>query len=433
MSKQFAPQKPLTEVAKPVKLWQQVLLGLSLSLATGVFIGIGIAADVAAADVGWALTFAALLALGNGWAEAANLTVDASLPSQQNWLQFTAQCTLFLAKLTAGAAAALGLAGYLLSGLPQSQPIWLVPTALLVMLVLTRIPWGRNSSARAARIAAKIAAVSLLGLLGAGLSAITQTPSQNEVLLARSISTPLPALLQATALMSAAYTGFESLKLQPNSRSAQRVIGAISLAVVLAWLLYLTVATIGIRTVSATVLGSSVAASVAPLVTVMRSLALPGGVYLIILGAVAAMSGRLILLLPQLTEQLLALNQAISPVQAWLDDRSGTNQTEIALSPRQASVLVSIILSCILLVGDVQTIWSFSAFAFLMHYALIHWAALRRSDLARPYPRWLSGVGLLVCLFLAFWVEWSVWLVSLGLVALSLVWRGMMLWTDEQG
>jgi basic amino acid/polyamine antiporter, APA family len=427
MSKQFAPQKPLVEVAKPVNVWQQVLLGLSLSLGTGVFIGIGIAVDVAASDAVWALTFAALLALGNGWAEVTNSTVTS--PPQQTWLQFTAQCTLFLARLTAGAAAALGVAGYLLSGLHRSQPIWLVPTALLVMLVLT-ISWRRSFSTRPIWIAVAITAVSLLGLIWAGFPAIMQTNSGDGALLVQAGSILRPDLLQATALMSAAYVGFESLKPQPTYRSIKRIIMTIALAVVLMWLLYLTIATIGIRTVGTTVLGSAVTASVAPLVMLMQNLALPGGVYLIVLGAVVAMVSRIMWLLPQLTEQLIELNQAVNP-ERWPNGVLEPNQTETALSSRQASVLVSIIVSCILLVGDVQTIWSFSAFAFLMHYALMHWTALRQSSLPRLHPRWLNGIGLLVCLFLAFWVEWSVWLMSLGLLALSLVWRGMMLWTDE--
>ncbi|WNZ26043.1 hypothetical protein HJG54_26600 [Leptolyngbya sp. NK1-12] len=427
MSKPFAPPKIAPEAAATVKFWQQVRLRLSLILGTGVFVGIGIAADVAAADAVWALTFAAVVALGNSWVEVANVTPP-EIPSHQTWLQFAAQSTLFLAKLTSGAAAALGVAGYLLSGLYHPAPIWLVPIALLVIVGLTRLSWRGRSLARLRRVTVMIAAVSLLGLIGAGLLKISQTSSAEAVLLAQANDRATPiALLQATTLMTAAYAGFESLAPQPNFRSARQLLSAIGLAIGLAWSLYLAVAIVGIQTVGAGVLGSSVTASAAPLVMVMRSLALPGGVYLITLGAVAAMSGMILSLLPQLTERLQHLNQAVSPPEAW------PNQEAETLSPQLALGLVSLILSCILWVGDVQTIWSFSAFAFLLHYALMHWAALRQASAPRVCPRWLNGLGLVVCVGLAFWVEWSVWLVSLGLVALGLVWRGMMLWTDEQG
>jgi basic amino acid/polyamine antiporter, APA family len=107
--------------------------------------------------------------------------------------------------------------------------------------------------------------------------------------------------------------------------------------------------------------------------------------------------------------------------------------TETRHQSRSPLFLVGVILmiGCMLLVGEVRTIWSFSAFAFLMHTALTFWVALQQTQ-SRLYPRWLDGIGLAACLGLAFSVEWNVWLVSLSLIALGLIWRGVMHWSNEE-
>ena len=72
--------------------------------------------------------------------------------------------------------------------------------------------------------------------------------------------------------------------------------------------------------------------------------------------------------------------------------------------------------------------WSFSAFTVLVYYALTNLAALRIEDDLRRYPRWLAVAGLVGCLGLAFWVEWEIWLLGLGVIAAGLVWHRLSPW-----
>jgi APA family basic amino acid/polyamine antiporter len=77
----------------------------------------------------------------------------------------------------------------------------------------------------------------------------------------------------------------------------------------------------------------------------------------------------------------------------------------------------------LVLVGNVKTTWSFSAFSVLIYYAITNFAALQLSPQERLYPRWIAVLGLLSCLFLAFWVESSIWQLGLGLIVAGLIWH----------
>jgi APA family basic amino acid/polyamine antiporter len=59
----------------------------------------------------------------------------------------------------------------------------------------------------------------------------------------------------------------------------------------------------------------------------------------------------------------------------------------------------------------------------LVYYAITNAAALRLPREQRRYPRWISLLGLASCLFLAFWVEWKVWLTGLGVILVGLIWH----------
>lgn len=63
--------------------------------------------------------------------------------------------------------------------------------------------------------------------------------------------------------------------------------------------------------------------------------------------------------------------------------------------------------------------------------AITNLAALRLPPEDRLYPRWVAIIGLIVCLFLAFWVPVTIWVVGLGLILIGLAWRtlALRLWT----
>jgi APA family basic amino acid/polyamine antiporter len=441
MPRPILPQPPTINTTQPVGLWRQIFLALSFMLGPGVFVGIGLAIAVAGIGSIGAISLAALLALVNqtGSNQPSANSAGEDLSIRTDWQYFLATWSLFLSRLTAVATAALGIAGYLLASFRLSDPILLMLMALVVV-ALTIATRGQTSS-RFARMTTLLAIVALLGLVLVGLPKAAPLNWQALSLLslgsegASSSWSFVANLLQAVALMSVAYAGNETQS--ASWRGNTRYLQAQKLATFLAWLLYLGVAIVSFSIVGlwlTTAPDRTPAVSLAPLSEVMQILAFPGGNFLITLGAVAGMIGMVLHFLPKLVDGLLELNQNPVVLATGCPPRIG-------LSPWLAKLLIGIAIGYIVLVGDVKTIWSFSAFAFLLYAALMHWIAIQ--DSARRLPQstqqsqtvhqalWRHRIGLATCLFLAFWLNWDVWLVSLGLAALVLIWRGVQYWSED--
>jgi APA family basic amino acid/polyamine antiporter len=94
-------------------------------------------------------------------------------------------------------------------------------------------------------------------------------------------------------------------------------------------------------------------------------------------------------------------------------------------TPFLAVLAVGVLIGTLAALGSVRTTWSFSAFSVLIYYALTNAAALRLPAGERLYPRPVAAIGLAACLGLAFFVEASVWLVGLALIAVGLCWHGV--------
>src|SRR5690606_35811593 len=98
-----------------------------------------------------------------------------------------------------------------------------------------------------------------------------------------------------------------------------------------------------------------------------------------------------------------------------------------AQSPTQAVWAVGAATAALVLVGDVKTTWSFSAFTVLVYYGLTNLAALRLPAEKRRFPRWIAAAGLVSCFGLAFFVDWTVWLTGLVLLGIGFALRAWFL------
>ena len=94
-------------------------------------------------------------------------------------------------------------------------------------------------------------------------------------------------------------------------------------------------------------------------------------------------------------------------------------------TPIPAVIAVSAIISVLVLIGNVKTTWSFSAFTVLIYYSITNLAAFSLPSQSRLYPKWLSLIGLSACVFLAFWVEPFIWQVGLALIFAGLIWHAV--------
>ena len=411
-----------------------VLMGLGSILGTGIFVSIGIAAGIAGPSVLLAVALASLVATLNGLSSAqlaANHPVSGGTYEYgyrylDPALGFTAGWMFLCAKSASAATAALGFAGYLLLALGYDQTWLRVAAGLAIVAVLTAIVAGGMS--RSNRTNAVIVSVTLAGLAAfiiAGLPAALESGSEPFRPFFPAGDGGLAALLHATALMFVAYTGYGRIATlgEEIREPARNIPRAIIATLVVTLLLYVSVVAVAIGVAGSDTLGDATASAAAPLEVIARGMGMPWMGWLVGIAAVTAMAGVLLNLLLGLSRVLLAMGRRgdMPRAVARVDERTG--------SPRVAVIAIGCLIGGLVLLGDVRTTWSFSAFTVLVYYSLTNLAALRLSAGERLFPRWIPMCGLFACLGLAFWVEPVYWLMGLGLIVIGLFWHR---WREER-
>ena len=418
------------QLRREVGLWGAVLMGLGSIVGTGVFVSIGIGAEIAGPAVLLAILIAAGVATANGLSSAqlavshpvSGGTYEYGYKYLNPTLGFTAGWVFLLAKSASAATAALGFGGYFLNLFGVTDPVLRTAVALAALVVLTLVTLG--GIRRSNRTNTVIVAMTL-GVLGffvlAGLPQAIGNAAENFVpfFVPQAGEGPLQALLHATALMFVAYTGYGRIAtLGEEVHDPQRTIPrAIIVTLVVSMVLYVAVSSVAIATVGAPQFAAFTTATAAPLEAIAQTYGIPGAGLILAAGAMTAMLGVLLNLILGLSRVLLAMGRRgdMPAATARIDPVSAT--------PRVAVVVMAVTIGLLVLVGSVKLTWSFSAFTVLVYYAITNLAALRLPANQRIFPRWIAGVGLAACLFLAFWVEMAVWVVGLAVIAAGLLAR----------
>jgi APA family basic amino acid/polyamine antiporter len=220
--------------------------------------------------------------------------------------------------------------------------------------------------------------------------------------------------------MFVAYTGYGRIATMGEEAKEPRktIPRAMIVCLLLTMVLYITVAAVGIGAVGAGVLGNvTQQAQAAPLEVAIRNVAGPAAGLVVAIGAMTAMLGVLLNLILGLSRVVLAMGRRrdLPGLFARLNQSGST--------PVLAVLVVGVAIAALVMIGDVKTTWSFSAFNVLIYYAITNFAALQLSPEERLYPKWIGWAGLASCAFLAFWVEQQIWLVGLALIVAGLIWR----------
>jgi len=426
MAKPSDPQR----LKRVVRLPGAVLLGLGSIVGTGAFVSIGIAAGVAGPSVLLAIFLAGLLATCNGLSSAqlaashpvSGGTYEYGYRYLTPTLGFTAGWTFMCAKSASAATAALGLAGYLLQAFGFGGRALQVAVGLAAVLAITALVWhGTSRSNRANAVIVGVTLSTLVLFVFAGLrTAVEGAPVNLAGLLPDGAG--VRGLLEATALMFVAYTGYGRIAtLGEEVREPERTIPrAIVVTLVVSALLYMSVGAVAVGSVGAPRLAEMTASRAAPLEDAAMSFGGPGLARALALGAITAMLGVLLNLVLGLSRVLLAMARRgdVPGGLASIDD--------VRSSPAAAVIAVGVVIGLLVLIGNVKTTWSFSAFTVLVYYALTNLAALRLPPAERRFPRWVPLAGLIGCLGLAFWVDWRVWAVGLLVIGAGFAWRWLL-------
>lgn len=403
------------------------MMGLGAMMGTGVFVSIGVSACVAGSTVVLAIAVAAMVALCNALSSAqlaashpvSGGTYEYGYKYLTPSLGFSAGWMFLVAKSASAATAALGVSGYLIEVFAwQNQVSPVLLAAGLAMAVTGLIGAGMKRSNQANILIVAVTVVALGVFLILVLPVALSTGRENLLPIFPRNPTAAANFLQACALMFVAYTGYGRIATMGEEvKDPGRVIPcAILVAMGVAAALYLGV---GIAVVGVTVLPtySSEGAVSASFESILRFLDHPGAGRFVAVGAVTAMLGVLLNLVLGLSRVVLAMGRR-GDLPAVFARLSSSRTT-----PPYAVAFVGLGICLLTLLGDVKLTWSLSAFTVLIYYALTNLAALRLKGSDVLYPRFIPWIGLVSCLFLAFWVESSVWIAGLGILAFGLLGR----------
>ena len=400
------------QLQRVVGLPGAILMGLGSIMGAGVFVSLGLGEEVAGPSVLLALALAAVVATCNGLSSAqlaANHPVSGGTYEYgHRWLTpslgFTAGWMFLCAKSASAATAALGFAMYL-------APDYLLSVSLATvagLTVITLTGMQRSNAVNAVIVSAVLLA--LLAFVAAGSSALR---TNGEFLRPFFDANRMPELFEATALMFVAYTGYGRIAtLGEEVKEPRRTIPvAIILTLGLTTLLYLGV--------SAVSLAHAEGQGFQSLTLLAENM---GGTTL----GMALTVGAALALVSVLLNLLLGLSRVALAMGRRGDLPKATGRvTESTKVPAVATVLVAVVIGGLVCGGDVKLTWSFSAFTVLIYYAITNLCTIRLQPEERLYPVWISYLGLLSCLSLAFFVEWRVMLTGLGLITFGLVWKAV--------
>lgn len=290
--------------------------------------------------------------------------------------------------------------------------------AAVTALVLSGV--RRANSVNIAIVSVTI--ISLVTLIVAGLPRwLTASPSAFSPFFAPVDARvhPLAGFFEASALMFVAYTGYGRIATLGEEICDPRrnIPKAIIATLLVSMLIYLGVSLVAVGTVGAPAMTEAIDGQPAPLDRVAREFGWPAVRGIVAVGAITAMLGVLLNLVLGLSRVVLAMARR-GDLPRFLAGigRSGT-------APAPAVLLVGGIVAAMTMIGSVRLTWSFSALTVLIYYALTNLAALRLTAAERLYPPLVAWLGLIGCLFLAYWVDAVMWAAGLVLIVTGFLMR----------
>jgi APA family basic amino acid/polyamine antiporter len=397
---------------------------LGFILGTGIFVGFGVATEVAGPGVLLAIALAAMVAACNGLSTAQLATHSNTTGRDEGTgafppsLAFVGGWMLVCAKTAAAATAALGLAGYLLMVLQTFDGIWRIPVALATVGILSMPILGglrRPAGVTTVIAVAVLVGVALLALAGL-YGAVTGATDLGAPFAPASWTVAgLAPLSHATAVMLVAYAGLGRSAAESTDTGHQG--SAVVPLVIIATTVYLVVGAVGLGTLGPGALARATEETGAPLFDIGRAVVLPGVTTGVAIVAVIALTGMLWNLLFDLARMLDVLGPRGNPTDVFgpADPQQRMPAPAVALSVLAVAGLV--------LTRDVRVTWSLSAFTLLMYYAIANLAAARLPDGWRRLPRGVALTVLGACLLLAFSLEPAIWQAGLGLLGMGIGWQ----------
>ncbi|MDZ7660332.1 APC family permease [Fodinibius sp.] len=414
------------ELKRAIKTPGAILMGLGSIVGTGIFVSIAIATQVSGNGIVIAIVIAAMLATFNGLSSAqlaaehpvSGGTYEYGNRFLNSYFGFTAGWMFLIAKSASAATAVLGCVGYLFYAFDVGAVNWLIVVAglflLLIMTILVSGGISRSNQANKYIVSVTLVGLASLVVVGLFFNGIPTRPIVDAF-----TDTSGSSILYASALMFVAYTGYGRIATLGEEVSEPRttIPKAIILAMVFIVILYLAVSLTALQVMGAEAFGQTVDGEAAPLMVVAQTLSVPVIGPVITIAAITAMLGVLLNLILGLSRVMLSMARRRDLPGALAKVNPNTQ------SPVAAVWMTGVLIGLLVLSGDVVFTWSFSAFTVLIYYAITNLSAFVMPKDLRLYPRWIPAMGLFGCLFLAFWIEPTIWISGVLLIGVGLIWH----------
>ncbi|MEX2621205.1 MAG: amino acid permease [Egibacteraceae bacterium] len=401
------------ELARRLTLADAVVIGLGAMIGAGVFAAPGPAAAAAGTWLLAGLGLAALVAYCNAtssaqlaalYPEAGGTYVYARRQIGDYW-GFLAGWSFVVGKTASLSAMALTFGSYVAP--EATRPVGIA--AVVAMAAVNYLGVRKTAGLTKVIVALVLAAL-------AATVAATLLGGQADV---ANLTTDLPGgvfgVLQSGGLLFFAFAGYARLAtlgeevIEPENTIPKAI--PIALGVV--------VAVYAIVLVSALVAAGpeTMAQAPAPLAAAVEAGRWAGLAPVVRVGAAIATAGVLLSLLAGISRTALSMARR-GELPRFLDAVHPTHRT-----PHRAEAAAAVIVCAVVLTADLRGAIGFSAFAVLTYYALANASAWTLTDGQRRWPRWIAGLGVALCIVLAFTLP-AVAVVG-GLILLgagSLVW-----------
>jgi APA family basic amino acid/polyamine antiporter len=334
--------QPPTRLARRLGAREAVVIGLGSMIGAGIFSALGPAADVAGAGLLIGLAIAAIVAYCNATSSA---QLAAIYPSS---------------------------GGTYVYGRERLGHLWgfLAGWGFVV---------GKTASC---------AAIALAVVVAAGLSAGPSTANLGALTVGG-----VHGILQAAGLLFFAFAGYARIAtLGEEVEDPRRTIPrAIPIALGITLLVYTTVATVALLAVGP----EALAASAAPLNSVVRAGSFSWAVPVVRIGAAIASLGVLLSLLAGVSRTTFAM-AGERDLPHWLSAVHPRHKV-----PHRAELTVAGIVVTVLCFADLRGAIGFSSFAVLVYYAIANASAWTLPRDQRRWPRAVSAAGLVGCAVVA--------------------------------
>lgn len=405
-------------LARRLTTTDAVVIGLGAMIGAGVFAAPGPAAAAAGTWLLASLAIAAVVAYANAtssaqlaalYPESGGTYVYARERLGDYW-GFLAGWSFVVGKTASLAAMALTFGAYLSEDLAR-------PVAVGAVVAMAAVNYrGVEKTARLTRVIVALVLTALAVVVTAALLGGTASTANLDL--------ALPAgpfgVVQGAGLLFFAFAGYARLatlgeEVVDPARTIPRAI-PIALGIVVG--VYAVVLTSVLLALGP----AQLAASPAPLADAVAAGRWSALAPAVRVGAAVAAGGVLLSLLAGISRTALSMARR-RELPGYLDAIHPRYRT-----PYRAEVTVAVIVSAILLVADLRGAIGFSSFAVLTYYALANASAWRLDADERRWPRWLAGLGVGLCIVLAFTLPTVAVVGGLALLA-----SGSFVWFATRG